>query len=275
MNPVLKWAGGKRYLIPLILDMFPTDFKNLRYHEPFVGGGALFFDLKPNSGSINDVNSDLIRFYRCVRDNPEELMAEARKYKHEKEMFYELRERFNQNGLTDLERASLLLYFNKTAFNGLYRVNSKGKFNVPFGSYKNPTIVPEERILEASEVLKKVEIFSKDFSYILDYAKKGDLCYFDPPYHPVSDTSYFTSYTENGFDLSEQERLRDLCLDLDKKGVYWVLSNSYASEVRNLYNDLPIDVREKIVESPRRISCKTSTRGLTKEILVTNIPKNT
>lgn len=273
MNPILKWAGGKRYLIPSILDLFPPNFQNLTYHEPFFGSGALFFEIKPNSGSINDLNPDLIRFYKSVRDNPEDLISATMKYKYEKEVFYELRKRFNFDDLTDLERAALLLYFNKTAFNGLYRVNSKGKFNVPFGSYKNPTILPKKRILTASKILKKVDIFNKDFTYILDYAKEGDLCYFDPPYHPVSDTASFTSYSENGFDLSEQERLRDVCLDLDAKGVYWVLSNSFVPQIRKLYESQK-NIKVKTVQSPRRISSKSSTRGLINEFLVTNIPRD-
>ena len=273
MNPILKWAGGKRYLIPSILDLFPPNFQNLTYHEPFFGSGALFFEIKPNSGSINDLNPDLIRFYKSVRDNPEDLISATMKYKYEKEVFYELRKRFNCDDLTDLERAALLLYFNKTAFNGLYRVNSKGKFNVPFGSYKNPTILPKKRILTASKILKKVDIFNKDFTYILDYAKEGDLCYFDPPYHPVSDTASFTSYSENGFDLSEQERLRDVCLDLDAKGVYWVLSNSFVPQIRKLYESQK-NIKVKTVQSPRRISSKSSTRGLINEFLVTNIPRD-
>jgi len=273
MKPILKWAGGKRSLIPYILELFPSNFKKMNYHEPFVGGGAIFFKIKPNSGSINDINSDLIRFYRIVRDTPEELISQARLYKYEKETYYTLRERFNQPNVPDLERAALLLYLNKTAFNGLYRVNSKGEFNVPFGRYKNPTIVPEKRILAASNILKKVDILNEDFSYILDYAKKGELCYFDPPYQPVSDTANFTSYSVNGFNLSEQERLRDLCLELDNKGIYWVLSNSFAPPVRELYSSIE-DFRVKTVQAPRAISSKSSTRGLINEILVTNILEN-
>jgi len=272
VKPILKWAGGKRYLIPYILDLFPPNYQNLTYHEPFFGSGALFFEVKPTSGSINDLNPDLIRFYKSVRDNPEDLMSTAMKYKYQKEVFYKLRKRFNYADLTDLERAALLLYFNKTAFNGLYRVNSKGKFNVPYGTYKNPTIVPRNRILAASKILKKVGIFNKDFTYILDYAKEGDLCYFDPPYHPVSDTANFTSYSENGFNMSEQKRLRDICLDLDAKGVYWVLSNSFVPQIRKLYENQK-NIEVKTVQSPRRISSKSSTRGLINEFLATNIKR--
>jgi DNA adenine methylase len=272
MEPVLKWAGGKRKLMPNIIDLFPSNYKKRAYHEPFFGGGAVFFKIKPNSGSINDVNSRLMTFYRVVRDQPEELISKALQYNHDKETYYELREKFNQPDLPDLERAALLLYLNKTGFNGLYRVNSKGEFNVPRGQFKKPRVVNEKRIRTASSALQKVELRNEDFSYILDYAQKGDLCYFDPPYQPVSSTANFTSYAVNGFDLSEQKKLRDVCLELDKKGVYWVLSNSFAKPVRELYENVE-NFKIETVQAPRAISCKASTRGLTKEILVTNIPE--
>jgi len=272
VDPVLKWAGGKRGLIPDIIGLFPANFKDLNYHEPFVGGGAVFFKIKPKSGSINDINSRLINFYRVVRDKPEELIAEARQYKYDEDSYYKLRDRFNHSKLSDVEEAALLLYFNKTAFNGLYRVNSKGEFNVPFGRYKNPTIVPETRIRAASKILKNVEIFNKDFSYIVNYAEEGDLCYFDPPYQPVSATANFTSYSEEGFDLNEQKRLRDTCIKLDEKGVLFVLSNSYVDPIREMYEEVD-NFRIVIVQARRAISSKASTRGPINEILVTNIPE--
>lgn len=272
MQPILKWAGGKRKLIPDILKLFPANYKKMTYHEPFFGGGAIFFKIKPNSGSINDINSRLMTLYRVVRDQPEDLISQALQYDFEKETFYELRDRFNQANVPDLERAAILLYLNKTSFNGLYRVNSKGEYNVPRGQYKHPTVVQEKRIRSASVALRNVDIRNEDFSYILDYAKEGELCYFDPPYQPVSDTSNFTSYSVNGFDLTEQKRLRDVCLKLDSKDVYWVLSNSFATPVRELYAGID-GITVKDVEAPRFISSKVSTRGLTKEILVTNIPE--
>ena len=272
MQPILKWAGGKRNLITDILKLLPSNYKSLHYHEPFFGGGAVFFRIKPESGSINDVNSRLMTFYRVVRDHPEELISQALKYDYEKETFYELRDRFNQPDVPDLERAAILLYLNKTSFNGLYRVNSKGEYNVPRGQFKSPRVVHEKRIRSASLALQSVDVRNEDFSYIRDYAKKGELCYFDPPYHPVNGTSNFTSYAVNGFDLGEQKRLRDVCLELDNKGVYWVLSNSFAAPVRELYTDID-GVAVEVVEAPRFISSKVSTRGLTKEILVTNIPQ--
>lgn len=271
VDPILKWAGGKRSLIPDVLSLFPADYKKCTYHEPFIGGGAVFFKIRPNSGSINDINSRLMNFYRVVRDKPEKLIAQARQYSHDEEAYYKLRDRFNQPGLSGVEEAALLLYLNKTAFNGLYRVNSKGEFNVPFGRYKNPTIVPERRILSANKILKNVEIFNKDFSYVLDHTAEGDLCYFDPPYQPISSTANFTSYSAEGFDFSEQRRLRDLCVNLNERAVFFVLSNSYAEPVRELYREIE-EFRIEIVQAKRAISSKASTRGPINEILVTNIP---
>ncbi|MBM3291977.1 Dam family site-specific DNA-(adenine-N6)-methyltransferase, partial [Candidatus Bathyarchaeota archaeon] len=164
VEPILKWAGGKRSLIPSIIKLLPKDYPQKTYHEPFFGGGALFFTLEPKKGSINDINSRLINFYRVVRDQPEELIEQAQKYPYEKEAFYKIREKYNTKEITQVEDAAITLYLNKSAFNGLYRVNSKGKFNVPFGRYKNPTIVDVERIRLASKLLKNVSIFEKDFS---------------------------------------------------------------------------------------------------------------
>lgn len=270
VHPVLKWAGGKRSLITKILKLFPANYKERTYHEPFIGGGAIFFNIKPKSGSINDIAPHLMNFYKIVRDKPNELITEACQYKRDKETYYKLLKVFNQSSISDVKRAALLLYLNKTAFNGLYRVNSKGEFNVPFGSYKNPTVVPKSRILSASKILKNIEIYNEDFSYIKDIVNEGDLCYLDPPYQPISNTANFTSYSKEGFDLDEQKRLRDLCVTLDEKGVLFVLSNSHAQSVRELYNKNE-RFRIKNVQAKRVISSKASTRGSINEILVTNI----
>lgn len=273
VDPILKWAGGKRGLISRILSLFPVDYKNRVYHEPFFGGGAVFFKIRPKAGSVNDVNPHLVNFYRVVRDNPDELISRARQYTYDEESYYLLRDRFNQPGVSGVESAALLLYLNKTAFNGLYRVNSKGEFNVPFGRYKNPTIVPERGVRAASKILQKVEIFNEDFSYVLDYAKKSDLCYIDPPYQPISETANFTSYSSGRFDLNEQRRLRELCVKLDEHGVLFVLSNSYAEPVLDLYKKIErfqvITIRAK-----RAISSKASTRGAINEVLITNVPED-
>jgi DNA adenine methylase len=272
VNPILKWAGGKRELIPKIISLFPKDYRKRTYHEPFIGGGAVFFKIRPKFGSINDINSRLMNFYCVVRDKPLELIEQASQYSYNEKSYYKLRDRFNQPNLTDIEDAALLLYLNKTAFNGLYRVNSKGEFNVPFGRYKNPTIVPKRRIKTASTLLKNIMIFNEDFSYILEQSKDGDLCYFDPPYQPVSKTANFTSYSKKGFDLTDQRRLRDCCVDLDMKNVLFVVSNSYTDSIRDLYEE-ETEFTTVIVQAKRVISSKASTRGPVNEILVTNIPE--
>jgi len=271
-DPILKWAGGKRQLLPDILSLFPKDYRDLTYHEPFMGSGAVFFAVEPKNGTINDINHHLINFFKIVRDEPEELINKASEYEYEKETYYVLRDRFNEEPISDLERAALFLYFNKTGFNGLWRVNSKGKFNVPFGRYKNPTIVPEEKIRESSKLLENIEIFCTEFTYIIKSAIEGDLCYFDPPYEPVSETAYFTSYTANGFDMDEQERLSDTCKKLDEKGVYFVLSNSHVKQIVDLYHDNP-NFEIKVVQARRSINSKADKRGPINEILVTNIPE--
>jgi DNA adenine methylase len=273
VDPILKWAGGKRQLLPEILSLFPKNYSDLDYHEPFVGSGAVFFTISPKKGSINDSNQYLVNFYQIVRDYPEELIGEASKYRYEKETYYNLRTRFNEEILSDIERAALFLYFNKTGFNGLWRVNSRGKFNVPFGRYKNPTIVPKDRIRNSSQMLKNIKILCTDFSYIVDFANKGDLCYFDPPYEPVSKTAYFTSYTAKGFNMKEQERLSDICHKLDEKEVKFVLSNSHIKQIVELYDSNP-NFRIKIVKANRKINSRADKRGPVNEILVTNIKEN-
>lgn len=270
VNPILKWAGGKRQLIPEILELFPCDYRQRSYHEPFFGSGAVFFNIKPMKGTINDINSRLMNFYRIVRDHPERLIEEAHRYPYYEERYYELRDRFNHDELSNIEEAALFLYFNKTGYNGLYRENSKGEFNVPFGRYKNPTIVPEKKIRRASRILKYIEILNQDFTYILEKAEKGDLCYFDPPYQPVSDTSNFTSYFADGFELEEQVKLKETCVELHENGIYFVLSNSYAKPIIEMYEAVE-DFRIKPVEARRSINSKADNRGPVKEVLVTNV----
>jgi len=272
-EPILKWAGGKRSLIPSIFALLPHDYRHRTYHEPFFGGGALFFSIKPARGSINDINPKLINFYIVVRDYPEELIEQALKYPYEKDAFYRIREHYNNATLNKVEDAAITLYLNKTAFNGLYRVNSKGKFNVPFGRYSTPTIVDKERIRAASKLLKNIEILQKDFSYVVDYAEKGDLVYFDPPYLPVSDTAYFTSYSSDGFSWEDQIRLRDVCVKLHEKETFFVLSNSYVEKLINNYRGIE-DFRIFVVKANRAINSKASKRGPVNEALITNIPEN-
>ena len=201
------------------------------------------------------------------------MISLAKTYIHEKEEFYQRRKQFNQPGLSDVENAALLLYLNKTAFNGLYRVNSKGGFNVPFGSYKNPKIVPEGRIREASKILEKIEIFCTDFTYILKVSQRGDLCYFDPPYLPVSETAHFTAYSKSGFSYQDQISLRDTCIELDENGVQFVLSNSFVPSLVQDYSEIE-NFKLHVVKANRSINSVASKRGPIKEILVTNISSN-
>ena len=271
VSPILKWVGGKRQLIKEILSVFPRDYRARTYHEPFVGSGAVFFKVKPRSGSINDINPKLINFYKVVRENPTELIEEARNYVYEKKTYYKLRGRFNQGNLPKVEEAALFLYLNKTCYNGLYRVNSRGEFNVPFGRYKNPKIVDPNRIHEASRALANIEILNQDFTYVTDLAERGDVCYLDPPYDPVSETADFTSYSRNGFDAQEQIRLRDTCLKLDGKGVVFILSNSYTNTIKDLYEDEGFNLMT--VQARRMVNSKSERRGDIKEVIITNSPK--
>jgi DNA adenine methylase len=267
MTAILKWAGGKRGLVQAILSTFPPSYEGRAYHEPFLGGGAVFFAVKPRGGTVNDVNPRLTNFYSVVRDEPDALIAEASKYVYEKETYYRLRDRFNEGGLTPVEDAALLLYLNKTGYNGLYRVNSRGVYNVPFGTYRNPTIVQEDDIRAAGEALRRVELRCEDFSYLLDSAREGDLVYLDPPYEPLSKTANFNTYAPTGFPWSEQIRLGKLVRELDARGVLFTLSNS--EPVKKLYRGF----RMKTVHANRSINTKTTARGPVREIIVTNIPE--
>ena len=228
--PLVKWVGGKRQLMLDLLKNMPTSFN--RYFEPFIGGGALFFELQPYNAYISDMNEELINLYCVVRDNVYELISDLSKHKITKEYYLKIRnlDRTNKyKKLTNVQRASRFIYLNRTCFNGLYRVNSKGEFNVPFGNYKNPRIVDIDNLLSCSSLLKNTEIKHADFSKVLEYAKKGDFVYFDPPYVPLNETSSFTSYTKNGFDMDMQVKLKEVCDELNLKGVNFMLSNSDTS----------------------------------------------
>jgi DNA adenine methylase len=240
------------------------------------GGGAVTFEIEPKRGTVNDINKRLMDFYRVVRDHPKKLVEQNKKHKHSSEYYYKARDRFNIHArgghLDQVEQASLMLYLNRTCFNGLFRENRKGEFNVPFGRYKNPDFVMEESILSASRLLKRLEILDGDFDYILDKAKAGDLVYVDPPYQPISKTSSFTAYSKEAFGLAEQTRLRDILVELDKNGVDFVLSNSSAREISALYEGVG-SFRMKTVMARRAINCNGTKRGEVGEIIVTNVPR--
>ena len=240
-KPFVKWVGGKRQLLKQFREnnLYPKNFNPEvnTYYEPFVGGGAVFFELIPQKSVLSDLNSELVKTYNVIKKDPESLIKSLKKHKHNKEYFLKIRSR-NTLKLSDLEIASRFIYLNRTAFNGMYRVNKQGKYNVPFGSHKNPMICDEENIRLVSKILKKVSIKNQDYVKVLDCAKKGDFIYFDPPYYPVSKTASFTSYTANSFLESEQEQLRDAFIKLHEKGCYVMLSNSDTSFIEGLYKNI-------------------------------------
>ena len=279
VKPVLKWVGGKRQLIPDIREFY-KDLSPNKYVEPFFGGGAVYFDILNTLGLehketaiINDVNQDLIDMYRNIKSNPEELIkcCNSLEKDYKKYDYYFIREKFNGvdsnkskiDRYEGIERSAALIVINRTCFNGLYRVNSKGLFNVPKGRYKNPTILDEENLYKLSSLLPKVEnIRCQEFDAIKDI-KKGDLVYFDPPYHPLNETSSFTSYS-GAFGREEQIRLRDYFQTLNHKGVHVILSNSSAPFIKEIYSEHRIHE----VFSPRNINSRSDKRGKIPEYLV-------
>lgn len=273
-TPILKWAGGKRQLLSEITAQFPTDFN--QFHEPFFGGGAIFFAIEPQNGTINDLNSRLVNFYKVIKENPDKLIEENKKHRDSEEYYYKAREEFNnlhkledKNNNQRIREASLLLYLNRTCFNGLYRENQSGEFNVPRGSYTNPDWIQEDAVQETHEVLQTTNIHNEDFEYIRGIAEQEDLVYFDPPYQPVSTTADFNTYHADGFTRDDQRRLRDLALDLSKADVYVVISNS--PPVAELYKEFDY-FNVEVVPATRAINSDGENRGEVAEILITNIP---
>jgi DNA adenine methylase len=268
-QPFLKWAGGKRQLLPEIRKYIPKKINT--YYEPFLGAGAVLFDIQPKKAVINDVNTELINTYIAIRDHVDELINDLKKHKNEKEYFYAIRDLDRKEEFKELslvEKASRIIYLNKTCFNGLFRVNSQGHFNVPFGKYKNPQIVNEIVLRAVHNYLNSndITILNVDFEKAVENAKKGDFIYFDPPYDPVSDTSSFTGYSLYGFDKDDQIRLRDLFVELDKRGCKVLLSNSATDFIKDLYKDFHIEV----VSANRNINANASRRGKIDEVLVMN-----
>lgn len=270
-KPFLKWAGGKRQLLDQYKKFFPKDYN--KYYEPMIGGGAVFFDLNPEKAVISDVNEDLIKTYRVIRDEVNDLIKILKEFKnqHDEKFYYQKRGEFNlikkgNNTDHDLDLAARFIYLNRTCFNGLYRVNPKGEFNVPMGKYKNPTICNEELLKIVSKKLKKAKIKYGDFESAVEGADKDDFVYFDPPYDPVSKTSNFTEYTNGGFGDQDQKRLAKIFKSLSKKNVKVALSNSDTEFIRNLYDEFKI----KEVETARSINCKSKERGKVNEVLIVN-----
>ncbi len=269
--PFLKWVGGKRQLIPEIKRLLPDNLVRSVYYEPFVGGGALLFELQPKRAVINDYNRELINVYQVVRDNPEELIADLQRHENTAEYFYSLRSLDREpvfGTLTDIERASRIIYLNKTCYNGLYRVNSEGQFNSPFGKYKNPNIVNEPIIRAVSKYLNKVdiEIRNEDYEQVLNDLPANAFVYFDPPYHPVSESSNFTGYVQGGWSEEDQIRLRNVCDALNARGIRFLLSNSAAGFIREIYAAYHIH----IVRASRAINSVPTGRGQVDEFLIRN-----
>lgn len=273
LRPFTKWTGGKRQLLPVLRGNLPESFN--RYFEPFIGGGALFFDIAPQKATINDFNTDLILAYRQIKNDVGGLIDEltVHQNKNSKDYYLDLRSMDRDgriNELSDNEKAARILYMLRVDFNGMYRVNTKNQFNVPYGKYVNPKIVDKENLLELSNYLNSAEItiHNGDFQAAVADAKKYDFVYFDPPYVPLNETSSFTAYTKDGFTMEDQVRLRDTFVDLDKKGVYVMLSNSSALAVKELYADYAD--RTLTVGATRMINSVASKRGKVDELIIKN-----
>lgn len=268
--PVLKWVGGKRQLMGEIEKVLPKTYTT--YYEPFIGGGAVLFELQPKKAVINDVNSELINLYNVIKDDVELLIEDLRKHENTSEYFYTIREmdrdRELYEKLSNIEKASRIVYLNKTCFNGLFRVNKSGEFNSPFGKYKNPNIVDEVTLRAVSKYFNKadIKILNSDFEQSLKGIRKGSFVYLDPPYDPVSSSANFTGYDKGGFNRDEQIRLKKLCDKLDKKGVKFLLSNSATDFIKDLYKDYNI----KVVKAKRAINSNGNARGEVDEVLVRN-----
>lgn len=271
VSPFVKWVGGKRQLLKEIEQELPKDLSRLKFFEPFVGGGAVFFHLQPRSAAINDANPELVNAYEVIKTDVDGLINNLKTHKNNADYFYEIRALDREDKflkLSKIERASRLIYLNKTCFNGLYRVNNSGEFNSPFGRYENPNIVNEPVLRAVSNYLNanEIKITNLDYTEALKKIGKNSLVYFDPPYHPVSESSNFTGYVAGGWGEDEQKRLRDLCDQLNEKGVKFLLSNSSAPLIYDLYKNYQI----KTIKAARSINSVGTKRGDVDEVLIKN-----
>jgi len=274
-KPFLKWVGGKTQLLSQFGKFYPPKYNN--YFEPFLGGGAVFFNLTPEKAYLNDVNKSLIGTYKNIKKQPREIIKlldvlqrdyYKRNERERENFYYSIREEYNNLTAGDFRKSSYLIFLNKTCFNGMYRENSEGKFNVPFGRYNKPPILDSENLLAASKALKFTTLTSINFDKAAKRARKNDFIYFDPPYHPLSQTSSFTSYSNNGFSENDQIKLKRVFADLDKRGCFVMLSNSYTAFIRNLYKEYKRF--HFIVMANRAINCKAEGRGAIKELVILN-----
>ena len=268
-RPFLKWAGGKGRLLAQYEAFFPRAFDT--YYEPFLGGGAVFFHLGGRSqrAVLGDINPELVNVYRCVRDQPRQLIQhlQQHQYHHSPAYYYQVRQ--ERHLRQPVERAARLVYLNKTCYNGLYRENTQGHFNVPLGRYKNPTICDEQLIQAAATALQRAQIEVFPFEVILQWPiTPADFVYFDPPYHPISSTSRFTSYNRYGFSAVDQERLALVFKQLAHRGVPVMLSNSDCALIRELYQGFHLHP----IQAPRAINSQANRRGKITELLITSYP---
>lgn len=272
----LKWVGGKRRIAEQIISYFPKRFGT--YYEPFVGGGSVFFRVSTSKAQLSDLNGSLINYYIQVRDDPDKLLSRAQKLQNEfnsfqsveerKRFFYEVRERFNRETEKEgLANATDFLFLNKTAFNGLYRENLKGQFNVPFNNAKSLNLLNSGQLALNSHALKGVSLKRCGYREAVREAKMGDLVYFDPPYVPISSTAAFTDYTKSAFGPEAQEDLRNLALELMKRGVNVVLSNSYSPIVEKLYKGF--DLHQLRIN--RLVAAERNSRGEISEYLIVGL----
>lgn len=275
MKPLLKWAGGKRHIAEELLSSFPVDWNKGTYIEPFIGGGAMFLFLAPEKAIIADLNIRLFGFYSHIKSSPEEVfngIFEIAKDFNEielekkKDFYLDLRSKYNSSAVDSLESAVLLFSINKLCFNGLYRENSKGFFNVPFGQKKIFPALDKQEFESASELLAKATILNSDFEGTISHAVQGDFVYLDPPYIPIDATASFTSYHADGFGLPDQERLAQKMLELKDAGINAMCSNSDTPLTRDIYGSL----NQKTIQAPRMVSAKASGRGSVSELVITN-----
>jgi len=275
-KPFVKWVGGKRQLLQQFRDMdlyppFGFDPETATYFEPFIGGGAMFFDLLPKKAVLSDMNLELVTAYNVIKKDVKALIKKLKEHqkKNTKEYFLEVRAQ-DVKKLSDINIAARFIYLNRTGFNGLYRVNSKGGFNVPYGDNKNPLICDEINLKKVHDTLKNTEILHRDYKNVLEEAKKGDFVYFDPPYYPVNRTSSFTNYTKEGFLEKEQEELKNTFVELHKRGCFVMLSNSNTEFINDLYSDLHKKINIHKVYAGRSINSKGAGRGKIQEVVVIN-----
>jgi DNA adenine methylase len=276
VRPFLKWAGGKRQLLPEIVKYVPKLTSKHTYYEPFIGGGALLFELQPPKAVINDSNKELINCYKVIRDSLDELMEELSKdkYSNSETSYYEMRDLDRSTkkyaSLSEVEKAARIIYLNKTCYNGLFRVNSQGQFNVPFGRYKNPNFLDDAVLRAVNKYLNSndITLLNQDFAEAVKDAKRGDFVYLDPPYDPVSETASFTGYDVNGFNRDEQERLKEEFDALHKRGCKVMLSNSCTDFIMDLYKDYQDTIIK--VRATRSINSNALKRGMVDEVLVLN-----